>query len=881
MPLLHKALKTLQSLLLETKAAHGASMTSLIATLQSLFTYGFVHSNNGVTISINNQHPLPLSPLPPLPRRSTELPPPTTTTANGTSVLYSSDSELSDGEGGGSSSLGGAGDRYISPVRVRSSALACLQCLAKIDAKALHSTWTTLLPMTASFFSPSASSLLVMMSRSSPATLIHVLLQDPNARVRHSAAVAITTLLEGPAQRKYLSLGEVEEAVNRAGGGGFGKTNEHRQRGFLTLSISLGKVIIATHSGLLKCIRNEKDMIVVAAALRALGTLHLGCDHQRLPSELLKMVFESVCIMLLVPATNSTINVINDNNNYSGYIVATMKNAHIQNGEGLHGVVLGALGCLAAVVGVTPPSPLLRAYLLQSSKTAATTTDTDTENGLQEAGTKYSLTLMNVLPLLARCDKPTLAMEALLIMRGIIQQYWSSMGPMKAAWWKAVVDIVTQYCTATATTTYSKHNNNNKNNSNNNSNSTKADGQSSSVEKVGQQAVRLLADFLEKLQQQEEENSLHCSLVLVDCWVEATTKVVLPALTTTPTGLPLPLAGIKGAVWSLVSLLPPCLDWTENHQTPHHRSLLSCEQLICAAISTIQTDATSAVRGYAVKAAPVLYQLTPSSTMVAELIEAVVNTALLDPISAVRTQAASSLVSIASIMMHDNKQLNINNKSNGAAGADTTNAIDDQQQQQVATATATAVVKVLIKAGVNLGNHKDGKLHDYGMQILALTIPLVTVHNNDASDEDSSLKVLVEESQRLVEKILRDEGSSGRTQWSACRAGQSFLKQSNKSSNSSNSKIAMLLGKLAVSSKSYKTRLLAAKALCSGSSVGAYGDVVVVDGVMDILRSRRGDDCGGGEGDGGREEIKQMAEEELEAAMEHLLALKMKEGVLC
>jgi hypothetical protein len=187
-----------------------------------------------------------------------------------------------------------------------------------------------------------------------------------------------------------------------------------------------------------------------------------------------------------------------------------------------------------------------------------------------------------------------------------------------------------------------------------------------------------------------------------------------------------------------------------------------------------------------------------------------------------------------------------------------------------------------MKAGVNLGNHKDGKLHDYGMQLLACAIPLVSIQNNDAKDEDSlpsSLAVLIEESQKLVEKILIDAGSSGRTQWSACRAGQSFLQLSNKSTN--NGRIATLLGKLAVSSKSYKTRLLAAKALCSGSSVGAYGDVGVIDGVMDMLRSRRGDDCGGGEGDGGREEVRQLAEEEMEAAMEHLLALKVKEGMLC
>ena len=59
--------------------------------------------------------------------------------------LDSSDSESSDAEGVGAAS-GGSLERYRSS-RVRCGALACLQLLAKADARALHGSWTTLLPL--------------------------------------------------------------------------------------------------------------------------------------------------------------------------------------------------------------------------------------------------------------------------------------------------------------------------------------------------------------------------------------------------------------------------------------------------------------------------------------------------------------------------------------------------------------------------------------------------------------------------------------------------------------------------------------------------------------------------------------------------------------
>jgi hypothetical protein len=42
-------------------------------------------------------------------------------------------------------------------------------------------------------------------------SIAHLLLLDPQLRVRHAAAATIATLLEGPAQRAYLAVAEARE----------------------------------------------------------------------------------------------------------------------------------------------------------------------------------------------------------------------------------------------------------------------------------------------------------------------------------------------------------------------------------------------------------------------------------------------------------------------------------------------------------------------------------------------------------------------------------------------------------------------------------------------------------------------------------------------
>lgn len=48
-------------------------------------------------------------------------------------------------------------------------------------------------------------------ARGGATTVAHLLLHDPQLRVRHAAAATITALLEGPAQRAYLAVAEARE----------------------------------------------------------------------------------------------------------------------------------------------------------------------------------------------------------------------------------------------------------------------------------------------------------------------------------------------------------------------------------------------------------------------------------------------------------------------------------------------------------------------------------------------------------------------------------------------------------------------------------------------------------------------------------------------
>lgn len=124
------------------------------------------------------------------------------------------------------------------------------------------------------------------LSRSSPPTLhlLHTQLpQPPSLQVRALAAATISSLLEGPAPRAILAVAEARTATSRA-----------PVRGFLTLSLSLGQLLLALHTGLLAAVSREPAALALPAVLRALVVLVGATPYERLPPELLPQIISTL-----------------------------------------------------------------------------------------------------------------------------------------------------------------------------------------------------------------------------------------------------------------------------------------------------------------------------------------------------------------------------------------------------------------------------------------------------------------------------------------------------------------------------------------------------------------------------------------------------------
>ncbi|GLI68841.1 hypothetical protein VaNZ11_013384, partial [Volvox africanus] len=271
--------RVLQLAIGEARQTWVARAALLVEGLQRFLTYG-------VQASIAAAAPLVSSPSP-----ASGLPQPTETNggryrpphlrrreSQADGGLAWSDSDMSDTEhGGGASSTAmgsGAGsmavvDKFRS-ARVRQAALTCIQAMAKGDPRAMHTHWSALLPLQ----NP-------LQPRPLTPHLITVLLYDPLTKVRALAAATISALLDGPAQRGILSVAEAKPVSARA-----------PVRGFLTLSLTLGQLLLAAHTGLLHAVATESSMLVLPGVLRTLVVLIQVSPYERLPQELLPETFK-------------------------------------------------------------------------------------------------------------------------------------------------------------------------------------------------------------------------------------------------------------------------------------------------------------------------------------------------------------------------------------------------------------------------------------------------------------------------------------------------------------------------------------------------------------------------------------------------------------
>ncbi|GLC35771.1 hypothetical protein PLESTB_000492500 [Pleodorina starrii] len=255
-----------------------------------------------------------------------------------------SDSEHTGGGGGGSSAGAGSGaavvDRFRSS-RVRLAALSCIQAMAKSDPRAMHVHWSALLPLQAP-----------LQQRPLTPHLITVLLYDPLIKVRLLAAATISSLLDGPAQRSILAVAEAKSMSGRAG----------PVRGFLTLSLSLGQLLLAAHAGLLQAVAAEASGLVLPGVLRALVVLMAASPYERLPPELLPEALKVLrmrwaaltgAVTASAPASHAT--------------TATTATTAAAAGE-LAPIQAAYLACLAECFSTKHPIPGLAAFLLHQQQ---------------------------------------------------------------------------------------------------------------------------------------------------------------------------------------------------------------------------------------------------------------------------------------------------------------------------------------------------------------------------------------------------------------------------------------------------------------------------------------------------------------------------------
>ena len=97
-----------------------------------------------------------------------------------------------------------------------------------------------------------------------------------------AAAGTIATLMEGRTQKGFLSVAKYSDRDSSA------------IRGFTTLSLSLGRMVLALHDGLLHGIENEEKLSVIPHLFRTLNSLVSSTRYDRMPSDLRTRMVKSI-----------------------------------------------------------------------------------------------------------------------------------------------------------------------------------------------------------------------------------------------------------------------------------------------------------------------------------------------------------------------------------------------------------------------------------------------------------------------------------------------------------------------------------------------------------------------------------------------------------
>ena len=109
----------------------------------------------------------------------------------------------------------------------------------------------------------------MLLSASSDCSILALLAGNSEFKIRLLASKLICHLLDGPSQRAHLAIAERQR-------------NRSPSRGFTTLSVALGNILLNLHTVMRGHIEEEKDSGLLSMMLRALTVVMLGSPYHRL-----------------------------------------------------------------------------------------------------------------------------------------------------------------------------------------------------------------------------------------------------------------------------------------------------------------------------------------------------------------------------------------------------------------------------------------------------------------------------------------------------------------------------------------------------------------------------------------------------------------------
>ncbi|KAL4539160.1 hypothetical protein Ndes2526B_g02580 [Nannochloris sp. 'desiccata'] len=756
---LRKLLKAMQHSLQQNRTS-ASSDSRLVPCLQSLLHFGWdaEEKEGQLQSSVQKCTSSPASPI-----KNKYIPPGARQQQQQQSIFSLSHAQSSDSEGASDAENGSGLATDIKLSRVRFLALACLQSLIKSDAKAMHPLWPLLLPEPDSDLSSKAAVLSKSGTNTSPLTLAHPLHLDSSARVRHAAAVTLGTLLEGPAQRAYLAVAELANASASPQ-----TQKQARVRGFVPLSATLGSIVVGTHAALLRALTTEQDNAVLVAILRALGTALVGTPYSRLPSPLLPNCVDTIRKILQKAQQQAQ---QHDSPNPPSASASTLQLTAVP-------LLSSSLACLAAALGAKPPLASLSEYL-------------SNKNGLDLAQEIFAC-------IMQYGNLPAVQLEALMALRGLTQQYHGAVGHM----WGSMLHFASSSVQAASRSSLGNDGSTIIHTKNNAPTSGGiGEGGSSSREKVIQQSILLLGDYLCHSSNKKKDTMRHRTSSnsnstdandelelkteaskLEKKWNDAVEMCISPVIARQDSPL-LQAAGFGFVAIGLGGLSlnrqvsKNCADPAKSSSSFLSREmradlLAKCSNVLLPDNVSLGREAgggggagtlvaSSPVRAAAAKAMASLIAAIPLSHEPLAFVDALPSllTACQDSVVAVRVQAAAALAAAAEALYHLSQN------------------IDTEQQQQLDIQLLRSdALTALVPAAVSAAMDGD-KVKPSGVQALGTFLAcrqLTTTEAQHAEQTAESRSILLEEEKNAFIACISSENA--KVQWSACTAAGTFLR---------------------------------------------------------------------------------------------------------